>query len=965
MGRAGDPETIYCFGDYRFVPNRQLLSRDGRPVPIGTRALDLLHLLVARSGEVVSKQALIDFAWPNIFVHPSNLKVNVATLRRALRQTDSALPYIATVPGRGYRFVAPVRVYGDSAERSLPEPIEVGSTHLPPLPALIGRADVLSRLSGRLFAAGLLTIVGSAGVGKTTIAVATARQVEHRYKDGVCFVDLAAIGDPQLVAMTIALSLGVGANSTNVLAGLIEALRDKHLLIVLDNCEHVLSVASAVAEQLRSALPDTHILATSREPLRSRAETVYRLPALQCPEEGRSVDAADTMAFPATELLVTRAKEAHGFQLDDVNAPAIAAICRRLDGIALAIELAAPRLAVCDPTSLLRLLEQSFEPLNLGSRTAPVRHQTLLATLDWSYRLLSSDEVRLLRLLSVFTSTFSLDDAIGIAGHIDATEEDVAAITESLVSKSLLSVAYEVGGLRYRLLDSTRSFAAERLRAEEELPQALASYAHYLLRVFELAEAEWHWRAREEWTARYGHRTNDLRKAIEWAFGESGEPQVGVRLTSAAIPLWDELSTVGESRLRVERALRSSEALASCDPALKMKLTASYASGLNFSEDLGPEADTAWNEAYRLASAVGNVDYRLRSLWGLAVLESFTGRHQQALATMDRFKQIAEQESERSAHPDGERVRLMAAFYRGDIVLAHEGLSLVAQEHASADNRSRIARFQVDRSVGIRVALAAVTWVRGDHRQAMAMVEDALARAADLGHLVSQANALAQTALPLNLWTGSVDVARQQVAILTRNLARREISIWRPICDFYQGAVLSADGDPDGVDRMHAAIEKLVANNFLVRVPMYLTMVAEVALREGRVEFARESVNAAFDRAERQGEYWSQPELLRLRGMLQWRDGDLSHAGQTFLRAAQLAAERGALSFQLRAATKLAELLDEMKQHAAAVMHLAPIYGRFDQSFRSTDVVRAGDLLSRLGKTSRPFMPVDPVPERP
>lgn len=955
MERSGRSDgKTYCFGDYRFVPDRQLLMLGDKPLRVGARALDLLHLLVINAGEVVGKEQLTRFVWPDTFVHEGNLKVNIAALRRALAQDASGLSCIATVSGRGYRFVAPLRVYGGDCHPGVTT-AGTGARELPQVPHLIGRDGVIAELAMRLGQGRLLTLVGPAGVGKTTVAVALAQCLLDRYRDGVCFVDLAAIGDPQLVEATIAASLGIGGKWTNVLAGIVETLRNQETLLLLDNCEHVLSTVSAVAEHLMLALPELHVIATSREPLRARSETVYRLPPLSYPDEQDGGTGSDALAFPAVQLFVKRAQGTQGYQFCEADFAAVSAICRRLDGIALAIELAASRLPILTPPALLDLLRESFAPLASTSGNAPRRHETLLATLDWSYQLLSKDEARLLRLVSVFSASFSLSDVIGVAVHIDRSAEEIAACVESLAAKSLLSAAHDTGGVRYRLLDSTRSFAAGLLERASERSAAQTSHACYHLRLFEQAEAEWQWRPRREWTAALEPRMNDLRKAIDWTLGEGADHEAGVRLTSAAIPLWDELSTVAESRQRVERALECVKALSRCDLAVRMKLVASYASGLNFSDRLADEADQAWIEANRLAREIGNVDYQLRALWGLGILQSFTGRHSQAIATLRQFAQIARaEENGRLAAAEGERVGLTAMFYCGDVRRAYDGLKRLARDHAATAKLSGVARFQMDRFVSIRVALAVTAWIAGDRQEASTALQEALGHSIALDHLVSHSNALAQAALPIAFWSGEAGIARQHVKALARNLALRDIPIWRPVCRFYEGAVDNMEGDAEGIDTMHLAIEQLIANNFVVRVPIYLTILAEAALRHGRTALARDSLSAAFDRAERQGEHWSRPELLRVRAMLQRLDGDLAGASESLLLAAETARESGALFFRLGASTALAELWAETDRQAAATELLSPVCAEFDDALPCANLVKARQLLDVLRRRERP-----------
>lgn len=940
-------DRAYCFGDYRLLPARQLLLHGERPVRVGTRALDLLRLLVERPGELLTKAELIRSAWPDTHVHESNLKVNIAALRRALPPAEPELPFIATVPGRGYRFVAPVRLESAASRAEAPGPPPSAASGRPAPCPIIGRDGDIAEIAALLTANRLLTITGAAGVGKTTVALAAARQVADRYPDGACFVDLAAIGHPQLVATAVAAAIGSGGNLKDVLAGIVEALRGRRKLLILDNCEHVLPAASLVAEHIHAVIPGTAILATSREPLRTRAETVHRLQPLPCPEADEALDGARALAFPAVALFVARAGEAAGYRIRDADAPAIARICRSLDGIPLALELAAPRLRSCDPATLLQLLEQSFEPLSYGPAHAPIRQQTLLATLDWSYRLLSEDEAALLRLLSVFAGAFTLEDVAGAGRCLGRSAEELAGGLESLAGKSLLSSSFSGAGLQYRLLDTTRSYASERLHGAGEQRRAAASHATYLLGLFGRAEAEWQWRVREEWTADYGRRANDLRKAIDWAFGKDGDTPLGVRLTAVAIPLWDELSSVGESRLRVQRALQS-DALEQCDPVLRMKLATAYAWGLTYGERLDPEAEAAWRESLRLAELTGSVDYQLRTLWGLAALQSFHGRHRDVLASLERFAEVAEREQDGSAAPDGERLGVMAEFYLGDVLGARERLSWLAQRHDRIARRTRISRFQIDRYIGLRVALAVVTWVCGRPDEAIALAQAALDGATATGHVVSQSNALAQAVIPIALWTGRPEAAERHVASLVANLNQRDLAIWGPFTRFYGGVIRHERGEAEAIEQMRGALDELVAHNVVLRMPMFLSMLAEAALRERRLDVAHAGIEGAMGHLERQEEAWCRPEVLRVLGLVQWRQGERCRAEETLRRALDEASRSGALAFELRAAVSLAACWSEGGRSAEAAALLDPLCRRFDTAARSRDVAQARRLLERL-----------------
>ncbi|EJL21279.1 winged helix-turn-helix domain-containing protein [Novosphingobium sp. AP12] len=938
------PNTEYRFGAFRFIPSRHLLLHNDVSVTIGSRAVDLLHLLLARAGKVVTKDELLEYVWPGTHLHESNLKVNISSLRKALQNGDRR-DFIATVPNRGYRFVAEVQVIDGSTDARL-DPLRAHAGELPVIPDLIGRSGDVAHLGERLLENRLVTVVGPAGVGKTTLAVATARHLEDRFSNGIGFVDLAAIDDSQLVVPAIGLALGIERDA--VVAGLIDALHQKKFLLLLDNCEHLLSAVATIAEQIVTAVPSARILATSREALHSRSEAVFRLAPLDVPAAGKALTAVQALEYPAIALFVRRAEEAHGYRFVDADAPTIAAICRRLDGLALAIELAVPQLIASDPRTLLRLIDRTFSILDRGGDSGPSRHQTLLATLDWSYQLLSPREARLFRLLSVFASSFSIEDILGVAAGVDGPLEEIAAWTGALVAKSLLVATYGLNGVRYRFLESTRSFAAGALIQKKEMTAAYSNYAHYFLALFENAEQEWQWRDRVDWTTAYAPRANDVRKAIDWAEGDGGDTLLAIRLTVAAIPLWDELSTVGESHIRVERALRRVAAGQVVDDRLKMKLMASYGAALNFSDNLGPEADATWEEGYRLARSVGSVEYQLRALWGKAVLESFSGRHRRALTSLDAFMDLATTGNERTAIPDGRRLTLMTRFYLGDIREALDGLSSLEDEYNAIAAQARMARFQVDRLVGIRVGLANAVWISGNYRRAKELAVSALRRAAELNHRVSQSNALAQIGLPLTLQFGELDLAREYVATLAHNLSLHETAIWAPVCRFYQGAIDALSDVSAGIEVMRAAVDRLVANNFLIRVPMYLAVLADAALRYDRVEIARTAVSQALSHLDVQSEDWCKAEILRMRGVLEWRDGDVSAAEATLVAAAQQASEIGALSFKLRAVTTLAELHVATGRKTEATIQLAPVYAQFDPDFASTDVLKASALLGEI-----------------
>src|SRR6516162_1642160 len=409
-------ERAISFGPFRLVPTQRLLLEDDNPVRLGSRALDILTALVERPGELVGKDELMARVWRGTFVEEGNLKFQVGALRRALGDGRGGRRYIATSAGQGYRFVAPVSVAQAPAAAPLPAAPTRQNHNLPQqLTRLIGRADAVSRIVARLQRHRLLSIVGPGGIGKTSVALAVAEASVNTYEHGVWFVDLAPLADARLVPSAVAQVLGFEIRSDDPVPGLVGAIRDRRLLLVLDNCEHVIEAAATLAVAILRGATDVHILATSREPLRVEGEHVQRLPPLSSGPPSTPLDAAEALAFPGVELFVERAAECLGeFELTDENAPIVAEICLKLDGIPLAIELAAARVGTFGVRGLATHLDDRFRLLTSGRRSGPPRHRTLRAALDWSYDVLSEPERAALRRLGICVGGFTLDAACAV-----------------------------------------------------------------------------------------------------------------------------------------------------------------------------------------------------------------------------------------------------------------------------------------------------------------------------------------------------------------------------------------------------------------------------------------------------------------------------------------------------------------------------------------------------------------------
>ena len=505
----------FAFGPFTLVPERQLLMRGDAPVRIGGRALDILVALIERPGELVSKRELMARVWPRTVVEEANLKVNVAALRRTLGDggPDDAR-YIATVTGRGYQFIAPVTT-SDSSDLALTSAAATTRRHNLPTGTtrIVGRADAIDAIRRDFEVSRLVTIVGPGGIGKTTVALAVAELALGSFRDGVWLVDLALLKDPNLAPNTIATAIGLSGNSVNTLSALCESLRDREMLLVLDSCEHIIDAAASCASKILAEAADVKVLVTSREPLLVPGERVRRLSGLGTPPSSPHLNAEEALTFPAIQLFVDRATDRlESFKLSDSDAPTVAEICRRLDGLALAIEFAATRVDSFGVGGLLKQLNDRFRLL-IGRRAGPERHRTLTATLDWSYSLLSDSEAALLRAVSVFAGVFDIDGASAVA---DVAPAETAERLAQLAAKSLLATDLDADHIAYRLLETTRTYCLERLRVSGEDHAVRQRHAEHMCTTLERAASEWAQRPAGEWGSAYGRVIDDLRGALTW-----------------------------------------------------------------------------------------------------------------------------------------------------------------------------------------------------------------------------------------------------------------------------------------------------------------------------------------------------------------------------------------------------------------------------------------------------------------
>lgn len=949
-------ERSYAFGAFCLLPDRKALLCAGRPVRIGSRAFDILSLLVQRAGELVTRAELDAYVWPGLFVHESNLKVHVTALRKVLRAAAEDPRCILNIPGRGYCFTLPVTVEGraGAAARRL---LAAGANAFGPPAEVIGRDGEIAAVVEALSRHPLVTVVGAGGIGKTTVALAAAERLSGHHAAPACFVDLSAVDDPQLVVPAIAAALGVRLDLDDLLAGIAGHLRAASRLLILDNCEHLSAAVAAAAEALVSGpgpglgpgIGRSTLLATSREPLRARQEQVCRLSPLACPDIAAERSSDEALRHAAVALFVARVPARLAFSLaDGDNAAIVSRICRQLDGLPLAIELAASRLDTIGPAELLGRLGDRFELLKRDDLATPARQRTLQATLDWSYRLLPEAEARILRFAAVFARDFALDDIIAVLGPVGLDPAEVVAGIENLVARSFVLADISPGSRRYRLFESSRSYALARLDAEGEREAAHALHARHILAVLERAEEEWRWRVADDWIAHHGRRVDDLRRALAWAFGPGGDRLLGVRLAAAAIPLWEALSLVDECGARVREALHVADGLAGCDAALRTWLAHRHCWTLTWSQSRLPATETPWLDCLRLAREAGDTEYQLRTLWGLAIYETFTGRCPAAIGHLLEFEAMAERAEDWSVLPDGQRLLGLARAYVGELQAGNALLEQLARRFNRIEKRPRLTRFSIDRYCIIRSSLAFTRWLGGRSESALAAAAQAVDAARAVDHAVSHSNALVFAGVPLALWTGNLDRAEAGVAALQRNLAIRNTAVWRGITRFFAAALRQARGERAAIAEMGESLDGLLETGFVTRAPMYLGMLAEALVADGQLPAARDRLDDAAARLARYRERWCGPELVRIRGLIEAADGDGAAAQACFAQALADADALGALSFELRAARDLARSLAAEGRRKQARGVLGRTCAKFTEAGPASEVSAAQALLGTL-----------------
>jgi predicted ATPase/DNA-binding winged helix-turn-helix (wHTH) protein len=525
------------FGRFELdATSRQLLS-NGSPIALGARAFDVLLALVERRGRLVTKDELMDLVWPGLVVEENNLQVQISALRKALGANA-----IATIPGRGYRFALDTSPSGEAL--SALEPARHNLPH--PLTSFIGLEDDLREYGELLGQTRLLTLTGIGGCGKTRLAIKLAESILPSFPDGVWFVDLAPLSNAEGVPLHVATTLGIRKQADQPhIETLCDYIAGRRMLLVLDNCEHLSAMCAELTQRLLGAALGLRVLATSREGLNVHGERTVTVRSLALPAAGSAHDLQGLQSSEAVRLFVERAQLAvTRFAIDAGTARVVAEICRRLDGIPLAIELAAARVKVLSVDEIRMRLHDRFRLLTGSHAAALPRQQTLLAAIQWSYDHLAPDEQRLLRLLSVFARGWTLAGAVRVIDE-NADEYEVLDLLTRLVDLSLVTIEYaEGGGTRYAMLETVRQYARDQLNQSGEGNTARSRHLKFFVALAEEAAPQVNGREQGIWLARLKSESANLLQAAAVCDLVDDGAELGLRLVHALLDFWFHLGLI-------------------------------------------------------------------------------------------------------------------------------------------------------------------------------------------------------------------------------------------------------------------------------------------------------------------------------------------------------------------------------------------------------------------------------------
>jgi predicted ATPase/DNA-binding winged helix-turn-helix (wHTH) protein/Tfp pilus assembly protein PilF len=946
---------VYVCDQWEIDLGRRELRSGGIPVPLGGRAFEIVTVLVQSATELVTKDHLMERVWPGAVVGEGTIHVHISAVRKALGPDRGLLK---TTSGRGYRLLGdwtPQQREGTAPPVYSPVTRISGApppNNFPPLiKRLVGRAAACQFVRDLVSAYRVVTLTGPGGIGKTSLAIKAVRYLLPDFEDGGWLVELASLSDPGLVPSTVASTLGLKLSGEISAESVARAVGGRHLLLVLDNCEHIIDAVANLAETFTRLCPRTTIVATSREVLRIDGESVYRVPPLEVPALGQA--APDyIMQYSAVELFVARTKALNaGFSPTAEDLSSIATICRHLDGIPLAIEFAAARAAVLSVQGVAAGLRDRFALLTAGRRTALPRHRTLRATLDWSHELLPETERRLLRRLAVFPGGFTIDAAAAVMTDTDFDASAVLDGIGNLVAKSWVALDKSGASARWTLLETIRAYALEKLAEHAEADVAAEHHALYFRDLFTPQARDARSSLSDEDLARHVREIDNVRAVLDWSFSSAGDTAIGVDLTAAYAPVWRHLSLMSECRERCERALLSLEPHGTANMRLRMELQIALAAAIFITMGPPDQAKILLTEAVETADALSDLNAQAAALSTLLAIYVLRGEYDRARIAAERIEQIA--------HRIDDPVSLLAAYRELGAMLLTSGRPREAQQYferilrsptAPGDHRSVIYYNSNEHAVA-RAMLARALWMQGFAEQALNEARLSLKELQGTDHQLLLCPILYHGICRIATMTGDFATADREIERLIEVATGLNAHLWETAGHFLKGKLLVERGEfAEGLLVLRDAFET-GGRTWRLSYPEFKGALALGLAGTGRLDEALVALDDAMAAAGEDGHGWYAPELLRIKGevLLQQAAGQSTLAAEDcFDQAAQMAREQGALFWGLRVALSVARLKVSQGRHHEARAPLASVYDRFTEGFATADLRAARTLLEGL-----------------
>jgi non-specific serine/threonine protein kinase len=936
-------QPIYRSGECEIDLVQRELRIHGASVPIGGRAFDLLAALVEEANELVTRDQLSEHVWPGTTVKEGTIEFHISAIRKAL---GSHRAIIKTVSGRGYRLVGTwARQQADQPRSLLPLPTAGGLTNLPASPIdLVGRDASLEYLQQACSAYRLVTLTGAGGIGKTALGIELARSLLPMFDGDVWLVELASLADPNLVPLAVAEAIGLptgrGAKSAE---GVARDIGGRRLLLVLDNCEHLIDAAAHLAESILRLSSRTVILATSRETLRTNGEHVYRVPPLDVPQHD-SGRAADILGNSAVQLFLDRAEASDMVGLrDGQNLRLIARICRHLDGMPLAIEFAAARAASLGLSRVAGGLEDRFALLTTGRRTALPRHHTLRAVFDWSYALLPDAERLLLHRLAIFSGGFSFDAACAVMR--DHLSSEVADSIASLVEKSVVNLEPASSGERWRLLETVRSYAMDKLTSAGDLAPTARRHAEYFRDFFATFDPNANPESASYELAPYIREVDNLRAALAWAFSSSGDTRLGGQLAAAAVNFWLATSLLDECSNWTGKALAELDGTA--DNEHEMVLRNGLGQSLMFTEGMTSATLTNLTRALSIAEAIGNIEHQKRAVHGLWQISLRSVELRRALQLSRRYAEFARSDTDLAATRTANLMVGMSLTYLAEYVEASSLLERAIHDHPVAQRQGEMASLGLDGLTSAFGHLSTCLLARGLIDASIRAAERSIEEAQQVGQPVALCLAMTRPAGLLFPEIGAFATAERYIAAILELADRHALHTFRALAACANGRMLFMRGDPaSGTVALRSGLAQMEATGYRSLQTIFRGYFAEALTAVGNAEEGLAEAEAALRFAE-QTEYMRfVPELLCIHAsVIAHSQPDNPKAEQILLGAIDLSQRQGALYWELRAALALAEHWQMQGRRTEAYTLLSPIYQRFTEGFATPILARANALL--------------------